>query len=295
VPEPVSVKDARGRSVIRGFRRAVIQTLPVIGASGSGDPVLPARRGRLLEYTPDAERLSRYAAVCGFESRNRLPTTFPHVVAFPLHLDLITDPSYPFRALGLVHVANTITVHQPLHQTDRWDVEVFTHRLRPHRRGRVFTLVTEVRRGGTLVWSEASDMLARGSGDPDAGGTGTDVPSRPPVGPQRWRLAGNLGRQYARVSGDANPIHLSALTAKPFGFRHAIVHGMWELARCVAEIENRLPDTYTVSAEFKRPVFLPGRVTFGAISGDGRLDFGLSSKDGEVTHLLGRVRAALER
>jgi hypothetical protein len=228
--------------------------------------------------------------VCGFTPGKRLPATFPHLVAFPLHLDLMTDPAFPFRALGLIHVANTITVHRPVSTNAHWDIEVFVERLRPHRRGRVFTMMTELRADNVLVWSEASDILARGPGDPDGGETRPDVPQRPPVGPQQWALGAGVGRKYAKVSGDANPIHLSAVTAKAFGFRRAIVHGMWGLARCVAEIENRLPHAYTVSAEFKRPIFLPSRVTFGAMSRDGGLDFGLSSKSGEVTHLLGRQR-----
>ena len=48
------------------------------------------------------------------------------------------------------------------------------------------------------------------------------------------------------MSGDHNPIHLYPLTAKALGFRRQIAHGMWSLARCVAAVENRLPDAVTV-------------------------------------------------
>jgi acyl dehydratase len=66
------------------------------------------------------------------------------------------------------------------------------------------------------------------------------------------------------VSGDHNPIHLHPLTAKALGFPRQIAHGMWSLARCVAALENRLPDEVTVDVAFKKPILLPGSVAFGA-------------------------------
>src|SRR6266487_1403229 len=47
-----------------------------------------------------------------------------------------------------------------------------------------------------------------------------------------WELPADLGRRYAAVSGDRNPIHLYRLTAWLFGFRRPIAHGMWAAARC---------------------------------------------------------------
>jgi acyl dehydratase len=127
---------------------------------------------------------------------------------------------------------------------------------------------------------------------------GPDLPDEAPTGPVRWTLSAGLGRKYASISGDRNPIHLSDLTAKPFGFSRHIAHGMWTHARALAELENRLPDACTVAVAFKRPVRLPSVVWFGARTardGDERIDFGVTSHppDGDrppVSHLLGRVR-----
>jgi acyl dehydratase len=103
-----------------------------------------------------------------------------------------------------------------------------------------------------------------------------------------WRLPGDLGRRYAAVSGDHNPIHLYPLTAKAFGFRRQIAHGMWTKARAVAALENRLPDAVTVSVGFKKPVFLPGTVGFGARATEGGIAFSVADRDG-APHLLGRA------
>ncbi len=44
---------------------------------------------------------------------------------------------------------------------------------------------------------------------------------------------------------------------------------MWTKARCVAALEGRLPDAFTVEVTFRKPVLLPATVTFGsAVAGD---------------------------
>ena len=79
------------------------------------------------------------------------------------------------------------------------------------------------------------------------------------------------------MSGDHNPIHLYPLTAKALGFKRQIAHGMWTKARCVAALENRLPDAVRVDVAFKKPVFLPGTVAFGSTPVDDGYAFSLSN------------------
>ena len=110
-----------------------------------------------------------------------------------------------------------------------------------------------------------------------------------PVWPTRWLLPAGLGRRYAAVSGDRNPIHLYAATAKAFGFRRQIVHGMWAKARCLAALQGRLPGACTVQVAFRRPITLPGSVRFGSVDDDGRLTFGVTRIRDASPHLVGVV------
>ena len=107
-----------------------------------------------------------------------------------------------------------------------------------------------------------------------------------------WKLAGDLGRRYAAVSGDHNPIHLYALTAKAFGFPRQIAHGMWSTARCLAALDGRLPDAVTTEVVFKKPVLLPGKVLFGSARSDDGYAFALSRPQDGKPHLLGRFGPA---
>ena len=216
--------------------------------------------------------MAAYAHVCGYTLGATLPPTYPHVLAFPLHMELLA--SSPFSAVGVVHVANRIVQHRPLELGEALELRVHAGPLQPHRRGRTFDFVSEAYAGGELVWEEFSTMLKRGAGDESL--PREQDPDPPPV-TAHWRLPGDLGRRYAAVSGDRNPIHLHGLAAKALGFPRAIAHGMWTKARCLAAL--RLPDAFAAEARFRKPVLLPSTVTFGEADGgfavhghlDGRL------------------------
>ncbi len=113
-----------------------------------------------------------------------------------------------------------------------------------------------------------------------------------PAGTTEWRLPADLGRRYGAVSGDRNPIHLYPLTAKALGFPRQIAHGMWSLARCVAALENRLPDAVTVEVAFKKPILLPGTVAFGHEASASGQAFALTSPKDGAPHLVGRTTFA---
>ena len=191
------------------------------------------------------------------------------MLAFPLHMALMADGSFPFGAVGLVHVENRIVQHRPIGIGEQLDAARPADQARSRiRKGRTFTLVTEARVGGELVWESVSTMLRRGSGGGHARRRERESPPdrRRPTTPAsaEWSLGGDLGRRYAAVSGDRNPIHMHALTAKPLGFPGAIAHGMWTKARCLAALESRLPDSFSVDVRFRKPILLPGAVEFAS-------------------------------
>ena len=75
---------------------------------------------------------------------------------------------------------------------------------------------------------------------------------------------------YARVSGDFNPIHLDDRAARFFGLRGAIAHGMWSLARSLAQRPVDAPSAESVlHTQFLTPVQLPARVNIKRWSEEG--------------------------
>jgi acyl dehydratase len=241
--------------------------------------------------TIDRSHVSAYARVCGFPEKDQAPLTYPHILGFPMQLQAMADPAYPFPAIGEVHLSNTVTAHRAIAIGETVEVAVHAENLQPHAKGRTVDFVTRVSGGGEVVWEGRSTYLRHGPVDAQAS---ADAPSGPVFDEVAtdgitWRLPGDIGRRYAAVSGDRNPIHLYPLTAKAFGFKRQIAHGMWSAARCVAAIENRLPDAVTVDVAFKKPVFLPSTVVFGCQPKDTGYAFTLTSPRSGSPHVLGRV------
>ena len=275
-------------AIVPMLARAALASLP-IGArlipGGSGDPLHTTLV--LDDVAVDRDRLARYARVCGFEIANALPATYPHVLAFRLQLALLTDPGFPLPVVGLVHIANRIEQHRPIAASERPSLRVRLGPIKPHPRGRSVTIHTEARFADEPVWTEWSTMLHRGDGDESIPAAPSPPSAAPLAGNAEWRLPGDLGRRYAAVSGDRNPIHLHALTARPFGFRRPIVHGMWTLARCLAALGPELPESFAVEVAFKRPILLPARVTFAEEAGT--LAFGVRDARDDTPHLDGLI------
>jgi len=266
----------------------LLRSVPGVRRTGAGAPAVALLR---TGVRTDTDHLADYAHVCGFGLTGTLPPTYPHLAAFGLHLALMTDPAFPFAPLGVVHVANSITQHAPIGVTESYDVRVHAAGLRAHPRGRLIDLVTTATVGRDTVWEEVTTLLHRGQRDDAVADPlpldGVELPD----GPVRWQLPGDTGRRYASVSGDHNPIHLYGLTARAFGFRRQIAHGMWTKARCLAALQGRVPDACTAQVAFRTPVLLPAGVRFGTRDEGERVVFGVTSTRDGAPHLIGTVAA----
>jgi acyl dehydratase len=256
---------------------------------------VPRLEVHVRHVPPEARQLALYRAVCGFEVDGFLPPTYPQVLAGPLHLALLNRPEFPYPLLGMIHVRNHIHQRRRLPEGIPLAVTVSLEGQREVRLGRELDLHTRVAAEGALAWEAITTMLRRlpGAGDRPR----EERPATPPEDeapfqesrPARWEVPADTGWRYARVSGDYNPIHLHALTARPFGFQRAIAHGMWTLGRCVAELgEAAEVPALTLTAEFRRPLMLPARVRFQTARQEGGVVFRVLSEEGKP-HLVGRL------
>lgn len=266
----------------------------------------PGRKGSTLPSTRllrrgvaiDRDALAAYAEVCGFTLSDTLPGTYLHMLAFPLSVQIMAGRDFPFPLAGLVHVRNRITHHRPVTADEVVDVAVHLADLRPHPKGRQFDVVAEVTVGDETVWSSRSTYLKRGGGGDEAaadeqGAAAVDVAALPTTA--TWTIPSDIGRRYGSVSGDRNPIHMSAVAAKAFGFPKAIAHGMWTKARCLAALEGRLPERYEVDVVFKLPVLLPATVEYATRAVDDQWELavrGRSRSGPGKPHLAGVVTPA---
>ncbi|GII98525.1 MaoC dehydratase-like protein [Sediminihabitans luteus] len=295
---------ALGRSFARGAAGSAVdaarRTLP--GAPGGlALPEVAYRVEHVATDLPDvAARLAAYRRVVGEPPPtgpvDHLPAGFLHVLGFPVATALMVRGDFPLPLVGLVHLANAVTLTRPVALGETLRVTAWAENLRPHRRGVQVDLVTEVATSGETAYRGVSTYLAKGFTLPDdvtaAASSGTDDRRETfvaPVPTARWRLDAGTGRAYGAVSGDRNPIHTSALGAKAFGFRRAIAHGMYTAARALAEVGPARGDAYDWSVEFATPVLLPGTVDVAITRGPAGFDYvGWDARHGRP-HLTGTV------
>ena len=230
----------------------------------------------------DRDRVAAYSEVCGFPLQEALPVTYPHMLAFPLHMAIMTDGSFPFPAIGTVpgeldQPAPADLPRRALQVTARPD------NLRPHA-NRAFDIVVDIHSAGELVWQSTSTLLRLGKGDKAAaeranlrGGAAR---------PTTWKLPGTSAaalrpcRATTTIPSTASPPRRSASAAD----RARDV----EQGPCLAALDGRLPDAVTVEVAFEADP-APGTVAFGSHRTGEDYAFSLTSPRNGAPHLLGRA------
>lgn len=275
-------------SILDVYGRAVVSALPVVGASGGS---LPDDVLTLRGYRVDADNLAEYTKVCGLRFGDTLPLTYPFVLAFPIVMKLMVSKGFPFAAMGSVHAENTIEQVRPISVTEPLDFRVHAENMREHRKGILVDVVTSVNVGRETVWRQTSTFLNQQrtslSGQPKPEPERADVP---PVPTSTLRVDRKTIDRYAAVSGDRNPIHVSTLGARAFGFPRTIAHGMWSAAAALSAVEGRIPDAVTYSVRFGKPVLLPATVNLYATREGTGWDLALRHPKKLYPHLTATLR-----
>ena len=232
--------------------------------------------------TLDEDNIKKYREICGFSKDNEVPITYHYLTIFPLQALLLVDESFPFQAMGLVHLANRIQQFKQMKVADKVTAVVkFDQTVVPHEKGYCFTVVSELFTASSdeLLWRSESTYLFRTKASKGAEGKlyESTVKAEDMAGVEKrhqWDIPGDFSRQYASVSGDYNPIHLYGLTAKLFGFPNGcIMHGMWSIAACSAVIMPLIAEDADktkaltggalaeIYVELKLPMYVPATPT----------------------------------
>lgn len=290
----------------RSFR---FDTMPSLW--GSYWRILTSRKSRSLEdgqvvprleaVAPNAAvsaaHLARYREICGVPKSDILPIAYLHVLAMPLHMALMTGKAFPVHIAGFVHIRSRLIQAAPVPSDARGELRTWIHGHQQSVLGQEYTLHTQFRFRDDVVWTEECTYLARRKVRLDRSKLRELREARAPEFPQpgtahaqRFRVNSALARRYALNSGDWNPIHLTDMTSRAFGFDRTMIHGMWSLARCAGTFSpEALHRPFTLDAYFKAPAFLPTDLvvyTWDTESGEA---FALRNSDNQKAHLTGAL------
>jgi acyl dehydratase len=258
-------------SIWANYPRVVLVRRPPITEVTEPPEIVASVPGVML----DADAVARYAQMCGFGATATLPVTFPHVLAMPLHLKIFGNGAFPLRPMGLIHLSNVIESLGELTAGSRVDITVAARNYQRTDAGLVFDMATEISSGGRPLWRETCVFLSRWPEDMLRQG---GRPPRPPKAPKDSAVLAELDVSlrtawaYARVAADYNLIHLSDRAARFLGLRGSIGHGMWSLARSLAQAPVPvIPHGVRIETQFLTPVQLPARVAIKEWRAEGQV------------------------
>jgi acyl dehydratase len=290
-----SLEFARAPAIWSAYPKILASRKPTLVAANAEVPRIEAR---IAQISIDRKHLARYSRICGATSGATLPIAYPHVLAMPLHLAVLGAEAFPVRLFGLVHVQNRIALRQPLLADAPGEIRVWIEGHRDTERGQEFELHTAYLVDGEPRWDETCTFLARkravpGAPKPPSVSRAVEaIPDGMAVESSHLRVPAGLGRRYGFVSGDLNPIHMSDLTARAFGFSRAIVHGMWSIGRLASEFEPaRLVGGCELDVSFKLPIYMPASLTLQRWPIENGSAFALRDAQGEKPHLTGTLKS----
>ena len=192
-----------------------------------------------------------------------MPLSYLYTLAQRAHLYQMSNPVFPFKLPGIVHLDNQMQCVHPLDGSMVFNMEQSVSLSSISANGGVKIIAkTDFCQLQKRCVEVKSTYLIRTK---KMGRSKTrKQPVLLPKGSkliQTLDVQSNAGRLYARVSGDYNPIHLYSWSAKLFGFKSPIIHGMYLQAATQNVIEKRSKKAVMgLNISFKSPVVIPTHV-----------------------------------
>lgn len=292
MPNTSKIHFARLPSMVPAYARVLMGKKPYSAPEGT---VVTPIELTVKQVKLSAAHLQRYRDTCNVPASTRMPPAYLHTVAMPLHMQLFIAEEFPVKVLGLIHLRNTIRAYRDVPLDTPLTLTVHFDTMRLTDIGQEYDFTTRYAVDGEVIWEEVSTMFARGNTQPKEGSKRPSIErsTHPANGTKTdtLEIAENTGWRYARVSGDFNPIHLTARTAQMFGFKQAVAHGMWSMGRCLGSAASDLPDgRIQVDTQFKLPVYLPSQALARTWPVDSGVDVAMCTPRGDRLHLAMQVR-----
>lgn len=280
VRHQLPVIAALGKSAVQAAGQALAK-----GKSGKAAPELP---GPVLTATVpprDPELLKAFVRHLGGDPANYRGVVPPHFFpqwTFPVLTKTLEGVPYPLLAMLNGGCRMTVNAAIPLGEplvTRAQLVGIDDDGRRAILHQRVTT--------GTTAAPEALAIdfypivkLGRGGGDggrEGGGGGGKAKPTVPVEGVReigRYSLRDDAGLDFAKLTGDFNPVHWIAPAARALGMKNVILHGFAELGRAVEALVRVLwagdaTKLKVIDVRFVRPLVLPKKVGVYVRAGSG--------------------------
>lgn len=233
----------------------------------------------------DMENVKKYNAY--FNLNDTFPLTYLYLLAFPSQISLMTNKKFPITVMGLVHLGNTMELKAEIDTSKPLKLE--TSALIPAKEEGSLFPVFKVNfvQDGTVVATCTSNYIAKRKRKGEKKGgkkVEPEAEKRTAAHTQEMSFTKKSIFQYAKISGDFNPIHISAFLAKSFGFKSSIAHGWCSASQVLSIAEKHKGKKLKyITVDWKTPILLPGKVKVELFDNeDGTTDFLVTNAKGET-------------
>ena len=251
----------------------------------------------LKNHVPDKKQIEDYKQVCSFCTGRPdiIPISYLQTLFIGLLGKFITSPFFPINPLGLIQIFQSFEQKRPVTTDEVLDLACTLSGIKKTKTGIETRFTLEATSGDKLVWQGISTFFTRHHAKKKR-----SLKKKTEIFLKKKEtifVPSGTGRKYSRVSGDYNPHHLYTVLAKIFGFKKAIAHGMWSLARVIASLDREfgIHDSVAVEAAFKLPIFMPATTALGYESKTDKknnqtiVEFELRDEQKGLPHLKGKL------
>jgi hypothetical protein len=269
----VSLKFIRYQGpVLRGMGEAALGALrQKLGKNGSAQtqPTLPGPEHHLTVSPRPTELINAYVRWVGGDPasyKGRVPAHLFPQWGFPLTGKVMEGLSYPM--LAAMNGGCKLTINGPLPANEPLEV---TGRLDAVDDNGQRAILDQKIVTGTKANPEALVahlyVFVPLKKDDKKSGKKTEK-ARVPVDAREisyFKLRDDAGLDFAKLTGDFNPVHWVPRWARAFGFRNVILHGFGTMARAIEALNRGLlagdvNALAEIDVRFTRPLVLPARV-----------------------------------
>lgn len=254
---------------------------------------LPKIKVSVNNISVNKDRLKKYMEICGFKDNGFIPLLYPHVFSAPKHMAILSHKLFPIPVMGTLHFRNHSIQHRPIRIDEALDIDVELIESRIVKQGLEFDYTIQVRTDGELVWESITTYLKKGKFGTDyQTSPNSDIIKLMPETADKIDLyiPENIGKRYARICSDYNPIHISRTAAKLSGFKRDIAHAMWATANAISKLHiDILSQPVRVDLVFKGPLFLDSHSHMTAFQGDEMIRFDYYCGDNPRPSINGQI------
>ncbi|MGP9811438.1 acyl dehydratase [Rhodopseudomonas sp. NSM] len=244
--------------------------------------------------------LQRIAGRADAAATDRLLLLAPHVTGFRLTLAMLMHPRWPLPIWRALQLRNRLTRSGEIKVAYPSDLIARATAWRVHDKGIELDIHAQLLQGDDCPWESITTFYYRGRFAPQfsrgaAEGAAfaspvVDATLRPVA---HWNVEGDRRLRWARLTGDANPLHLLDAYARRTGFAAASAHPQRIAAQCLGHLAPTQAPMRQLDLWLKGPVYYGRDVTLRQAHAADSDDFALWVDGDERPAMVGRLSGAI--